>query len=141
MKALTLRAPWATAIARFGKDIENRVWRPPSDIIGQRIAIHEGYGSDLEGLAWLERQPGENDFVHGAVACTAVIAGWVDDEGNHSESLSAKDAARARKSKWYGGPIGWLLGDIRVPKAQVIIKGQRRVWVLPQSAAKRLAPK
>jgi len=45
MKALTLTAPWGTAIAKLGKDIENRRWKPPDAIIGQRIAIHEGKGS------------------------------------------------------------------------------------------------
>jgi hypothetical protein len=59
MKALTLKAPWATAIAKLGKDIENRSWRPPAAIIGERIAIHEGAGLHREGLRWLEEEYGQ----------------------------------------------------------------------------------
>lgn len=42
MKALTVRQPWAWAIVHAGKDVENRTWRPPPAIIGQRIIIHAG---------------------------------------------------------------------------------------------------
>jgi len=37
MKALTLRAPWGTVIAKHGKDVENRGWKPPDSIIGERM--------------------------------------------------------------------------------------------------------
>ena len=37
MKALTLKEPWATAIFRYGKDIENRTW---NTYYRGRILIH-----------------------------------------------------------------------------------------------------
>lgn len=40
MHAITIKAPWAQAIARFGKTVENRSRRPPAHLLGQRIAIH-----------------------------------------------------------------------------------------------------
>lgn len=40
MMALTLRPQWAYAVARLGKDIENRSWPLPSRMHGKRIAIH-----------------------------------------------------------------------------------------------------
>lgn len=42
MKALTLWPEWAFAIARYGKDGENRTWRLWSSLIGQPLAIHAG---------------------------------------------------------------------------------------------------
>lgn len=40
MYALTLRPQWAYAVARLGKDVENRTWPLPARMHGQRIAIH-----------------------------------------------------------------------------------------------------
>lgn len=40
MHALTVQQPWAEAIARHGKTVENRTRRPPAHLLGQRIAIH-----------------------------------------------------------------------------------------------------
>ena len=57
MKALTLHPEWAHAIAHLGKRTENRTWRPPEALIGQRIAIHAGAsigggrGRDAEDVA------------------------------------------------------------------------------------------
>ena len=42
MQAITLKHPWAFAIARLGKRVENRTWKPPNRLLGQRIAIHGG---------------------------------------------------------------------------------------------------
>jgi hypothetical protein len=137
-RAPTLRAPWATAIARFGKDIENRSWRPPDTIIGQRIAIHEGSGLDRDGLIWLEGEHGEVDYEPGVVTCTAVVRGWVDDDGDCSESLSTRDATSARKSEWYGGPVGWVLSRVQRPRGRVKVKGMLGLWSLPIRAAKQL---
>ncbi len=138
MRALTLKAPWATVIARFGKDIENRTWRPPDAIIGKRIAIHEGRSLDREGLAEFEEAHGKVDFEHGLVVCTAVVRGWVDDESNHSESLSAREARSARNSEWYGGPFGWVLSSVQRPRARVTVKGMLGLWLLPTRATKQL---
>lgn len=42
MKALTVFPEWAYAIRFLGKDVENRTWQPPKNIIGRRIALHSG---------------------------------------------------------------------------------------------------
>ncbi len=42
MKALTVWQPWASLIAIGAKPYEFRGWRPPTSLIGQRIAIHAG---------------------------------------------------------------------------------------------------
>jgi hypothetical protein len=40
--AITVWQPWASLIAIGAKPYEFRSWRPPSSIVGQRIAIHAG---------------------------------------------------------------------------------------------------
>lgn len=42
MKALTVWQPWATLIMIGAKPYEFRSWRPPSWLVGQRLAIHAG---------------------------------------------------------------------------------------------------
>lgn len=44
MRALTLTQPWATLIAIGAKKVETRSWRPPANVIGERIAIHAAKG-------------------------------------------------------------------------------------------------
>lgn len=46
-KAITIKQPWASAIAFGGRDIENRDWITH---IRGRIAIHAGLGFDRDGL-------------------------------------------------------------------------------------------
>jgi hypothetical protein len=138
MRALTLKAPWGTAIATLGKDVENRTWKPPASIIGQRIAIHQGVGVAREGLRMLEKKYGALEYEAGVIVCTAVVLGWVDDDGNHSDSLTAREAKRARRSKWYQGSVGWVLGSVRRPRVRVKAKGMLGVWSLPNRTAKRL---
>lgn len=139
MKALTVKVPWGTAITSFGKDIENRTWKPPAAVIGTRIAIHEGSGLARAGLTELEAEFGEVPYEHGVVTCTVVVKGWIDASGAHSASLTAREAARARRSPWYGGDVGWVLVSVRPPRAKVKIKGMLGVWNLPAGAAKRLS--
>ena len=42
MKAITLWPEWCFAITKLDKRVENRTWKPPAALIGQRIAIHAG---------------------------------------------------------------------------------------------------
>ncbi|MET8746348.1 ASCH domain-containing protein [Streptomyces sp. NPDC004728] len=46
MKALTIRQPWADAIAHGPKRVENRSWPVPDKHIGTRILIHAGSTPD-----------------------------------------------------------------------------------------------
>ena len=71
MKALSVRQPWAWAIAAAGKDVENRTWR--TDYRGL-IAIHASARPDdswqLPGLDLIRAyQVGGS-----AVACGAIVA-------------------------------------------------------------------
>ena len=42
MKALSIQQPHADEILFAGKDIENRKWKLPAFMVGERIYIHAG---------------------------------------------------------------------------------------------------
>lgn len=50
MKALTVKQPWAGAIAHQSKRVENRTWPLPERHVGSRILIHAGAAFD--NTAW-----------------------------------------------------------------------------------------
>lgn len=132
MKAITLWQPWSWAIAYAGKRIENRGWKPPAAIIGQRIAIHAGKTLDLnacEGLGCEDdiqlpemyfHDP-KKAFVHGAIESTALLKGWTEGLcSSHPQSL------------WLTGPIGWVLDDVVVLPRPILCRGAQGLWNLPR---------
>jgi hypothetical protein len=50
MQALTVRSPWAWAIARGWKPVENRGRAFPRRLIGVPVALHAGLGRDDTAL-------------------------------------------------------------------------------------------
>ena len=117
MKALTLHAPWAWAIAYAGKRIENRTWKPPASAIGTRIAIHAGanLGSREDDefcrrlcmtecappVFWPTRQ----------ILCTARLVG----------------CATEIDSRWFFGPFGWILTDVQLVEP-ITCSGRLGLW-------------
>lgn len=87
MKALTVRQPWASLIVAGLKDVENRSWRAPEWIVGERIAIHSAARRDTPERA-----------AHAAVLAGEVVA------GGHFLALDAQ-AAHA---------CGVVLGSVEV---------------------------
>lgn len=76
MKALTIRQPWAGAIAHQTKRVENRTWKLPAKHEGARILIHAGAQPDRHAQVY-----GPNLDVYGAVVAVATVTGchWSDD--------------------------------------------------------------
>jgi hypothetical protein len=125
VKALTLHAPWAHAVAHLGKDIENRTWRPPASVIGTRIAIHAGAtATDAEyfALARITRTDSFDGVHRGFVVATAVV----------NEVVTESD------SPWWIGPIGWVLSDVRALATPVPCKGRLGLWTLPDDVAAKV---
>lgn len=124
--ALTLKQPWADGIMYHGKDIENRAYPPPADLIGQRIAIHAGKTDDELGASFIEdlgytlRDP--QHWTRGAIVATAVVTGVV----------------RQSNSPWFMGPYGWQLADVRPLNSPLPCRGYRKLWPLPQQLADHL---
>jgi hypothetical protein len=70
MKALTVRQPWAGAIAHQTKRVENRSWRLPAKYEGARILIHAGAQPDRDAQVY-----GEHLDVYRAVVAVVTITG------------------------------------------------------------------
>lgn len=103
MKALTVCQPWAYAIMRLGKEIENRSW--PTAHRGE-LLIHagkslewmEGGRQEIEGVMGLTLPP-TRDLAMGA------IVGLV-----HLEDCVRSDMAMARyarQARWINPSAGW----------------------------------
>lgn len=110
MKAISIRQPWAWAIIRNGKDIENRKWKTK---VRGLIAIHASKQGDYE--APKELLNAYNDATKsGDPACQ--MGGFIG-------TVEIIDCVQSSDSKWFQGPNGFVLND---PKPMVFIpwKGQ-----------------
>lgn len=121
MKVLTIREPWASAIAFGDKRIENRTWKPPRYMLGRRIAIHAGKSwtrEDREASEQLaddgmyEFDPESGTFGH--IIATAILA----------------DVVTESSSPWFVGPYGWVLSGVTAV-TPVPAKGRLGLWDLP----------
>lgn len=145
MKALTLTAAWAWAVAHAGKDVENRKTRCPS-ILGKRIAIHAGAmpatvaefkrrGDDHRAIWQLVGRMAGQGLMgpdYGAVVAVATVIGWVDGRDNtltHSTQHAGEAVFHAGSgSRWFQGPFGWLLHDVHTLAEPIPVRGRQGLW-------------
>lgn len=131
MRALSVLQPWAWAIAKGHKPIENRDWPVPRAHVGARIAIH----ASKKPVGKEDREDFEDMLVHfdicppewstlpyGAVVAVATVKGYVDAAG-------AKTLPRD-ELRWFNGPFGWLLADVVELAAPVLARGSLGLWVM-----------
>src|SRR5579863_10246115 len=115
MKALSIRPPWAWAIAHAGKRIENRSrrtkYRGP-------IAIHASQTLkeiDIRRLeAVLGRRVNPERFTCGAIIATASLV----------DVLPVEKCC----NRWALGPYCWVLRKIRPLKSPIYVKGTLGLW-------------
>lgn len=131
MFALTLRHPWAYAIARLGKDVENREWPPPPEQLkdGDWFALHGGIppakGRRLnECLADLDRLKAAALAPDGLGVDEAVLPG-VFAVAKFAGCVGASD------SPWFAGPVGWTWSELVVLPEPVACWGAQKLWELP----------
>lgn len=145
MKALTLHAPWAWAVCFLAKDVENRTWKPPAGMVGQRIAIHAGSPAQWRFRKWWdvyntlkrlqpkasiwrsyeqvfkctdEEYEAKRDRFCSAIVATAVI----------SDVRKPQDT----DDGWHlAGQYGWVLTDVQVLPVPVKCKGALGLWTVP----------
>ncbi len=127
MRALTVRQPWAWAIAHGYKTIENRTWVPPLEP-GELLAIHAGRAkASTEDLDLAARRLGRRanlpqDFERGAVIAVVRFQRIVEASGN----------------RWFEGPIGWVLYDAVALPSPVKCNGRLGLWYLPPKVEARV---
>jgi hypothetical protein len=165
LHALTIHQPWASAIARGWKSIENRTWPPPPQLFGRHLAIHAGKSFDQLGLQDLARDQVRLGIPDGdlnssmptsAIIAVARLAGAVlvvDAAHPDVEQLGGLPApgARIRANKVLGGlPAQRALDAVRSPWARgkwlwvledvvaiepVPCGGAQKVWRVPPAVA------
>lgn len=149
MKAITLWRPWPWAIFHAEcnpKRIENRDWRPPAWLIGQRLAIHAGRRFQTDACGFIDNIVG-----NGCCPCegrehpvgiigTVRVVGWVDrtwiggvldDLGDFAPAW----AKAAAMSPWFVGRFGWVLDEVITLATPIACSGAQGLWDVPSSSA------
>src|SRR5688572_15136154 len=96
-RILSLKQPWAWAVAAGKKKIENRSW---STHYRGTVYIHASSKLDRAAVDWLREEAGvtpPSEFVHGAVVAVAEIV----------DVVTKRDAASF--APWFFGPYGFVL--------------------------------
>lgn len=127
MKALSLLRPWGMAVIYHGKDIENRTWEPQSLKPGDRFAIHNANRIDPQGIVRVL------DILRG----TRTAFGMDKDAlcgppGEIIGTVRFVGLVRGSSSTWFDGPIGWILADPRPVRERFVVRGQQRLWDIPE---------
>lgn len=145
MKAITIKQPWLWCITDDTKRVENRTWKPPYELIGQRIALHASGTRDHQG--WVAAKdicphlPPFDNMPLGAIVATARLVGYVvvEQKPNSVERMieASKDAVYYdhRADPWFFGPVGWLLDDVQKLPQPLACKGKLGVWTVPAEIA------
>jgi hypothetical protein len=154
--ALTIWAPWAQAIVRGPKLIENRTWKPHDKVIGERIAIHCGKTLATPADYDDERVRNQLDEAHrymvgegvterGCIIGTARVVGYAQSgilelhqdyfgrwyECTRTDMPKATgDLTEVFDDPWWTGPVGWLLDDVRELAEPVPTRGVPGVWTI-----------
>lgn len=124
MEALTIRQPWASAIAHGSKLVENRTWKPLAKA-PFLLAIHAGMKTDQDGFRFcrMMKVPTTN-LPTSAIVAVATVVGFRHLDGSRDGGLWSFDP-------WFFGPIGWELADVvSIEPVPCINPGSQRLWTL-----------
>jgi len=114
LRALSIRQPWAWAVAAGHKCVENRTWR-----VSYRgpLAIHASRMVETQAFPRCERLAGEPVPPHLATGAVIAVAHLVD-------------IVMRSDDPWFEGPWGWVLDDV-MPICPVQCPGQQQLFTLP----------
>jgi len=113
MRALTIRQPWAGAIAHGTKRVENRTWKLPAAHQGARVLIHAGTQRDKDAIAY-----GDHLDVYGAIIAVATFTGCHFDSGRQPCC-----------SEWaFTGTYHWAIDHVIALPEPVPAKGALGFW-------------
>lgn len=120
MKFLSFSQPWLWAIldpiAR--KHVENRVWQPPIAMIGQRFALHAAKSWDADAMAMFIRFGIDAPNRYDSYDKSAIVGVATIDRIVTTDKTLPPDQAR-----WFFGPFGWILSDVRKLATPIPMKG------------------
>jgi len=120
MKAISVQQPWAWAIIHVGKDIENRSWRTH---YRAWVAIHASARPQREwSMPRGVRKPSADKLELGAIVGVARLTDVVDNS----------------RSKWFEGPVGWVLETPRELRQPIAVKGRLGLWTVPPTIAAQI---
>jgi ASCH domain-containing protein len=111
-RVLSLKQPWAWAVASGKKKIENRDWSTP---YRGTVYIHASTKLDRSAITWLRNTAGvtpPDDFVHGAVVAVVDIV----------DVITKRDAESFKP--WFFGKYGFVLARIRALPRPIPEKGR-----------------
>jgi hypothetical protein len=116
VRALTIRQPWAAAIAHGPKRIENRKKPIPAAHVGTTILIHAGASEDLDALPTEMVRQWPRHF--GAIVAVATLASCHQD-------------AKCCRPWGFPGQWHWALENVRaVPHPILGVRGQLGLWTV-----------
>ena len=108
MKTLSIQQPWAWAIVRGFKDIENRTWRTK---YRGPLLIHAGKKEDTESVQYVIRQVAfQTADLPGLVLSDYIRHGHRGAIVGHARLV---DCVSAHRSRWFEGPWGFVLEDAK----------------------------
>lgn len=155
LKAITLKHPWAFAVARLDKRIENRTWKPPPSLIGRRIAIHGGaipkgdsaFADTMFDVKVILRDIITAEYMSKLSTAQVnwirarncnVLRTWITPGIVATATL--KSVVTTSDSPWFFGPYGWVLEDVEPLETPVPHRGAQGLWPVSEEALKLLTP-
>jgi hypothetical protein len=127
-QVLSIRQPFAWAIAIGRKKVENRTWTTPYRGV---VYIHAGKSFKREGAYWMARTfrlKAPSDAPRGAIVAVAEL----------TDVVTRKSAKRF--GRWFGGPYGLVLSNVRVLRSPVKTLGKLGLY-RPSASVKRAVEK
>ncbi len=131
---LTLTQPWAHVVVHHDKRIENRKWAPPAWAIGKRL-YEEDTAAEL-WTKWRVSVPTKRQIPLGAVVGTALLTGYL--VGDFGKSYDQKRPCPPDQVRWFFGPYGWLLDEVKALPEPIPCSGALGLWCLPPDVLARL---
>ena len=139
IRALTLRQPWAAAVAELGKRTENRTWRLPAGYLWIHAGARSGWDNagpshPAFGAAWRGRHGAADvDPDSGLITFSAVVALVRVTGAHHAADCTRADGRRC--DPWAAdGQVHNTLELAAVLPSPVPASGRQRLWLLPPSA-------
>ena len=110
---ISVRQPWALAIARYGKRIENREWSTKyRGVIFIHATLYRPRQDEIDYVSLLAGKKIKfEDLEFGKVIAIAKLTGVITES----------------RSKWFAGPYGFVLEDIEEIHP-ITVRGKLRIF-------------